>query len=103
MPEWSHRKRREGHERQEDLLPESQEDTGVDVGLNHFAVLANGDFIDNPHWFRKVEEKVAQLSQVFLLVNKRPFPKTVSQKSDLLTNIGLLCGLSWQKSEPACL
>lgn len=44
-------------------LPESQEATGVDVGLNHFAALANGDFIENPRWFRESEEKVAQLSQ----------------------------------------
>ena len=36
---------------------------GVDMGLENFAVLPEGQVIDNPRWFRKAEEKLALLQQ----------------------------------------
>lgn len=34
--------------------------TGVDLGLNSFAVLSNGEFFENPRFFKAAEEKLAQ-------------------------------------------
>jgi putative transposase len=34
-------------------LPTSYEDLGIDMGVTHFAVLSNGEFIDNPLYFSK--------------------------------------------------
>lgn len=33
---------------------------GIDVGLNHFAVLSDETYIDNPKYYRKMEEKLAK-------------------------------------------
>lgn len=44
-------------------LPISQEETAVDVGLNHFGALPNGEFIDNPRHFRTSEKKLAKLQR----------------------------------------
>jgi putative transposase len=43
-------------------LPQSTEAIGIDVGLNVFAALSNGEFIANPRFFRK-EEKALQKAQ----------------------------------------
>jgi putative transposase len=41
-------------------LPESTEQVGVDVGLNVFAALSNGEFVENPRFFRKDEKALAK-------------------------------------------
>ena len=41
-------------------LPESTETTGIDVGLEKFAALSDGTFIDNPRFFRKEEKALAK-------------------------------------------
>jgi putative transposase len=41
-------------------LPESKEQVGLDVGLNVFAALSNGEFIENPRFFRKEEKALAK-------------------------------------------
>jgi putative transposase len=41
-------------------LPESTEQVGIDVGLNVFAALSNGEFVDNPRFFRKEEKALAK-------------------------------------------
>jgi len=33
---------------------------GIDVGLNHFAVLSDETYIDNPQYYRKTEKKLAK-------------------------------------------
>ena len=33
---------------------------GIDVGLNHFAVLSDETYIDNPRYYRKMEKKLAK-------------------------------------------
>ena len=43
----------------EPLLP-SDEAVGIDVGLKTFAALSNGEFIDNPRFFRKDEKALAK-------------------------------------------
>jgi len=46
-----------------DPLPTSHEDVGIDLGVTHFGALSNGDFIDNPRYFRKTEKKLAKAQQ----------------------------------------
>jgi putative transposase len=41
-------------------LPESKDRIGVDVGLNEFVVLSNGDVIHNPRFFRVEEKRLAK-------------------------------------------
>ncbi len=41
-------------------LPNSDEQIGIDVGLNQFASLSNGKFIANPRFFRKEEKALAK-------------------------------------------
>ena len=44
-------------------VPVSYEDVGIDLGLNHFAALSNGIFIDNPRHYRRAEKKLVKLQQ----------------------------------------
>jgi putative transposase len=41
-------------------LPESTEQVGIDVGLNAFAAFSNGEFVENPRFFRKEEKALAK-------------------------------------------
>jgi putative transposase len=38
----------------------SDEQVGIDVGLNVFAALSNGEFVENPRFFRKEEKALAK-------------------------------------------
>ena len=44
----------------EEPLPESTEQVGIDVGLNQFAALSTGEFIENPRFYRKDEKALAK-------------------------------------------
>ena len=57
-------------ERHVDHVPFSSEPIGIDVGLNKFAVLSNGEEIDNPRHLRK-KEKALQKAQRRLSKMKR--------------------------------
>jgi putative transposase len=39
-------------------LPPTDTDVGIDLGLNHFAVLSDGRKISNPRWLRRRERKL---------------------------------------------
>jgi len=41
-------------------LPESTDSVGIDVGLEKFAALSDGSFVDNPRFFRKDENALAK-------------------------------------------
>lgn len=45
---------------EKELLPETQEIVALDMGLEKFAVLSNGEIIDNPRFFRKQENRLAK-------------------------------------------
>jgi transposase len=44
-------------------LPTSYQDVGIDLGVTHFGALSNGNFIDNPRYFRKAEKKLKKLQE----------------------------------------
>ncbi len=46
-----------------EALPVSYEDVGIDLGVTHFGALSNGDFIDNPRYFRKAEKQLKKLQE----------------------------------------
>jgi len=46
-------------------LPPSDESVGIDVGLRTFAALSNGEFIENPRFFRKEETALAKAQRKF--------------------------------------
>ena len=50
-------------ERHVDHVPFSSEPIGIDVGLNKFAVLSNGEEIDNPRHLRKKEKALQKAQQ----------------------------------------
>ena len=46
-------------------LPENAESVGIDVGLKSFAALSNGEFIENPRFFRQEETALAKAQRKF--------------------------------------
>ena len=44
-------------------LPEVGTETGIDLGLTHFAVLSNGRKIDNPRYLRNAERRLKRAQQ----------------------------------------
>ena len=45
-------------------LPKTESSVGVDVGLKTFATLSDGTPYENPKWFRKLEEKLANAQRI---------------------------------------
>ena len=46
-------------------LPTTGKSIGIDVGLEKFAALSNGDFIENPRFFRAEEKQLAKAQKRF--------------------------------------
>ncbi|WP_285580774.1 RNA-guided endonuclease InsQ/TnpB family protein [Actinoallomurus iriomotensis] len=46
-----------------DILPELETGTGIDLGLNHFAVLADGRKVDSPKFLRRAEKKLKRMQK----------------------------------------
>lgn len=64
-----------------EVFPKSDLQVGVDLGLNTFAVLSDGDKIENPRFFRKEEKDLARI-QKKLEKSKRGSPeRTVVRKA----------------------
>jgi len=47
-------------EQEDNFLPPCVDTVGLDAGLNSFMALSNGEFIDNPRFFRKDEKALAK-------------------------------------------
>lgn len=58
-------------EQEDDFLPPSTESVGLDAGLNSFLALSNGEFIDNPRFFRRDEKASAKASRKQAKTKKR--------------------------------
>ena len=41
-----------------EALPPTDNEVGIDVGLQHFAALSTGDLIPNPRWYRSAERRL---------------------------------------------
>jgi putative transposase len=47
----------------EKILPPSHDAIGIDVGLESFATLSNGEVIENPRFFKRDQKRLAKLSR----------------------------------------
>ena len=54
-----------------EALPLSAEEVGIDVGLKTFAALSNGEFIENPRFFREDEKTLAKAGRKQAKTKKR--------------------------------
>lgn len=54
-----------------DALPVSEEAVGIDAGLKTFAALSNGEFIENPRFFRRDEKALAKAGRRQAKTKKR--------------------------------
>ncbi|MGL5873956.1 MAG: RNA-guided endonuclease InsQ/TnpB family protein [Xenococcaceae cyanobacterium] len=45
-----------------DPLPKTEQSVGIDLGLNHFAILSNGEKIDNPRLHKKLLTRIKRAS-----------------------------------------
>jgi putative transposase len=44
-------------------LPVVESETGIDLGVTHFAALSDGTFIESPRYYRKAQKKLEKLQQ----------------------------------------
>ena len=59
-------------------LPESAEQVGIDVGLEHFTATSDGEFVANPRFFRKDEKALAKAQRK---ADKSKHARTQAQKA----------------------
>jgi transposase len=57
-------------------LPPSGTETGIDLGLTHFAVLSDGCKVANPRFLRRAERRLRTAQQALSRKAKGPSPKT---------------------------
>ncbi|MFA7153663.1 MAG: transposase [Methanoregulaceae archaeon] len=48
---------------EEKVLPPSHDAIGIDVGLESFATLSNGEVVENPRFFKRDQKRLAKLSR----------------------------------------
>jgi putative transposase len=58
-------------EQDDDFLPPCTNSIGLDAGLNSFMALSNGEFVDNPRFFRKDEKALAKAGRKQAKTKKR--------------------------------
>ena len=56
---------------EQELMEESRDVVGVDLGLLHFATLSTGETIENPRYSRKAEKKLAKHQQALARKERR--------------------------------
>jgi putative transposase len=64
-----------------EILPKSFETIGLDAGLNSFMALSNGEFIDNPRFFRKDEKALAKAGRKQAKTKKRSRERRQANKA----------------------
>ncbi|WP_425465635.1 transposase [Nonomuraea turkmeniaca] len=54
-------------------LPATEAETGIDLGLTHFAVLSGGRKIDSPRFLRRAEKKLKRAHKALSRKEKGPW------------------------------
>jgi putative transposase len=67
-------------EQEDDFLPACTDSIGLDAGLNSFMALSNGEFIDNPRFFRKDEKALAKAGRKQAKTKKGSKPRKKANK-----------------------
>ena len=70
-----------------ELLPASDEEVGIDVGIKVFAALSNGEFIENPRFFRKDEKALAKAQRKFDKVKNKHRTKARRKAKKVIARI----------------
>ncbi len=68
-------------------LEPSAEEVGIDVGLKVFAALSNGEFIENPRFFRRDEKALAKAQRKFDKVKNRHRTKARRKAKKVVSRI----------------
>jgi len=68
-------------------LPPCNESIGIDVGLKTFAALSNGEFIENPRFFRKEETALAKAQRKFDTVKDKHGSKERKQTKKVVRRV----------------
>lgn len=68
-------------------LKPSDEEVGIDVGLKVFTALSNGEFIENPRFFRKDEKALAKAQRCFDKVKNKHRSKTRAKAKKVISRI----------------
>ena len=67
-------------EQEDDRLPPSADTIGLDAGLNSFLALSNGEFIENPRFFRRDEKALAKAGRKQAKTKKGSKPRRKANK-----------------------
>jgi putative transposase len=68
-------------------LPFCEDEVGIDVGIEKFASLSTGDFIDNPRFFRTDEKALAKAQRKFDKVKHKHRSKVRRKAKKVITRI----------------
>jgi len=68
-------------------LPPCDDSVGIDVGLKTFAALSNGEFIENPRFFRKEETALAKAQRRFDKVKDKHGSKERKQTKKVVRRV----------------
>lgn len=68
-------------------LEPSEEEVGIDVGLKVFAALSNGEFIENPRFFRRDEKALAKAQRRFDKVKNKHRTKARRKAKKVVSRI----------------
>jgi putative transposase len=68
-------------------LPFSNEEVGIDVGIKVFAALSNGEFIENPRFFRMDEKALAKAQRKFDKVKNKHRTKARRKAKKVVSRI----------------
>ena len=72
---------------QEQPPPPSDEQVGIDVGLNQFAALSNGEMIENPRFYRREEKALAKAQRKFDKVKNKHRSKARRKASKVVCRV----------------
>ncbi len=61
-------------------LPESDRSVGIDIGIEKFAALSDGSFVDNPRFFRRDEKALAKAARKQAKTPKKSKPRRKANK-----------------------
>jgi putative transposase len=67
-------------EQENDFLPPCTDSVGLDAGLNSFMALSNGEFVNNPRFFRKDEKALAEAGRRQAKTKKRSLARRKANK-----------------------
>jgi putative transposase len=69
----------------QNILPASMKEIGIDVGIKSFAVMSDGQTVDNPKYLKQSEDKLKELQKQY---SKKRTRKTRKKLSNLHAKVG---------------